>query len=180
MGFTIIELMVVVAMLAVLIAIAAPSFGALMSNSRVSNLGNEFVLGVGYARGQAITRNKCVTICAADDISAATPACVVTSGEWNAGWIIFSNPKCDSDATDSTAELLKAYVGDPNGPSLTGTNTPRTILFDSRGRATLAAAVSLRVSPPGESATKMICVDMLGRARIGNAGSISCDGTNQN
>lgn len=179
-GFTLIELMVVIALLAILLALAAPNFSSLVKSSRVSSLGNEFVLGVSYARSEAIARNKCVTMCVAEDITAASLKCKPAGPEWNSGWIIFSNPKCDSAADDTTAELLKAYVGDAGGPSLTGTATPNKILFDSRGRADLSSPASLRVSPPGEAATKMVCVDMIGRARIGNAGSISCDGTNQN
>jgi len=166
-------------MLAILLSLAAPSFRTLVLGSKVSGLGNEFVLGLGYARAEAIERNKCVTICVANDITAAAPTCIATAGEWNAGWIVFSNPKCDSVATDSTAELLKAYVGDTGGPSLTST-APRTILFDSRGRASLAAPASLTVAPAGASATKMVCVDMMGRTRMGNVGSISCDGSNRN
>lgn len=166
-------------MLAILLALAAPSFRTMVVNSKVSGLGNEFVLGLSYARAEAIQRNKCVTMCVANDIAAAEPTCIATAGEWNAGWIVFSNPKCDSVAPDGTAELLKAYVGDASGPSLTST-APRTILFDSRGRASLASPASLSVAPAGESATKMVCVDLMGRTRMGNVGSISCDGSNRN
>jgi len=180
-GFTLIELIVVIAMLAILVSLAAPSFSTMVKNSRVSNLGNEFLLGLGFARSEAIGRNKCVTMCVAADINAASPKCATAGVEWNPGWIIFSNPQCDSDLTQPTAELLKAYVGNSAGPTLNGTGTPRKFMFDSRGRLSpVGAAASLSIAPPNEAATKMVCVDMLGRARIGNVGSISCDGTNRN
>jgi type IV fimbrial biogenesis protein FimT len=180
-GFTLIELIVVIAMLAILVSLAAPSFSTMAKNSRVSNLGNEFILGIGFARSEAIGRNKCVTMCVPKDINAPNLECATTGVEWNPGWIIFSNPKCDGKVDDTTAELLKAYVGNSAGPTLNGTGTPHSFTFDSRGRVTpLGAATSLNIAPPGEAATKMVCVDMLGRARVGNVGSISCDGTNRN
>lgn len=179
-GFTLIELMVVITLLAILLALATPSFSALVKSSRVWSLGNEFVMGIGYARSEAIARNKCVTMCVAGNIFDATPKCATTGTEWNAGWIIFSNPRCDSVAEDTTAELIKAYVGDPSGPSLKGTGTPISIRFDSRGRTSLGAPASLSIAPPGDAVTKTVCLDMMGRARVGNVGSISCDGSNQN
>ena len=179
-GFTVIELLAVVTLLAILLAIAAPGFQTLVTRSRAASLGNEFVLGVSFARAEAISRNKCVTMCVANDLMADAPQCVASNGDWNSGWIIFSNPKCDDVSTNSTAELLKVYVGDASGPTLVGTATPRTIRFDSQGRANIANPIALKVSPPGESATKMVCMDLMGRTRIGNADSISCDGSNRN
>ncbi|GAA4359517.1 hypothetical protein GCM10023165_55720 [Variovorax defluvii] len=172
--------MVVITMVAILMALAAPSFSALVKNTRVWSFGNEFVAGVGYARAEAITRNKCVTMCVPKNINASTLECAPSGNEWNSGWIIFSNPKCDNVPGDTTAELLKAYVGDPAGPSLKGTGTPISLRFDSSGRLSLGTPSSLSISPPGEAATKMVCIDMMGRTRIGNVGSISCDGSNQN
>jgi type IV fimbrial biogenesis protein FimT len=121
-------------------------------------------------------------MCVPQDIFAtgANLQCATSGTEWNSGWIIFSNPKCDSKPEDTTAELIKAYVGDPSGPSLKGTGTPISLRFDSSGRLSLGAPASFSVSPPGEAALKMVCLDMMGRTRIGNVGSISCDGSNQN
>ncbi|MDM0054915.1 GspH/FimT family pseudopilin [Variovorax fucosicus] len=182
-GFTLIELMVVIAMLAILLALAAPSFQEMRKNSQVTTLGNEFVMGAAFARGEAISRNQCVTMCMAADISAATPVCATAGLEWNVGWIIFANNKCDDNAADSTAELLKAYLGDPSGPSMAApaADALRKVQFNSRGMAgSLTAKSSLSLTPAGEStATKAVCLDRTGRARVAKAGSIAC-GTNLN
>lgn len=182
-GFTLIELMVVIAMLAILLALAAPSFRDMQKNGAVTTLGNEFVMGAAFARAEAITRNQCVTMCIAQDLSATTPVCEPTKQQWNAGWIIFTNNKCNDDAIDASAELLKAYLGDPAGPTMSApaADDLRKIRFNSRGEATqLSAKSSLSITPSGEStATKEICLDKAGRARIAKVSSMSC-GTNLN
>lgn len=180
-GFTLIELVVVIAMIGVLLALAAPSFVAMQRNSAAATLGNEFVMAVGFARSEAIAKNKCVTVCVPRDITVAAPTCVDRGAEWSSGWIVFSNPKCDSVATDDTAQLLKFYLGKTDGPTLTAsTGKVATLRFDARGRSSLPGQQALGLAPAGGSATKVVCLDMMGRARIGNVGGISCNDSNQN
>jgi len=180
-GFTLVELVVVIAMMGVLLALAVPSFVAMQRNSAAATLGNEFAMAVGFARSEAIAKNKCVTVCAPEDITVAAPTCADEGREWSSGWIVFSNPKCDSVATDDTAELLKFYIGRTGGPTLTApTSKVATLRFDARGRSSLPGQQALDLAPAGSSATKLVCLDMMGRARIGNVGDISCNDSNQN
>jgi len=180
-GFTLVEMMVVVAMLGILLALAVPGFVAMQRNSAAAALGNEFVMAVGFARSEAIATNKCVTVCVPADITVADPTCAGRGVEWSGGWIVFSNPKCDSVADDDTARLLKFYIGKANGPTLTApTGKVAALRFDARGRSSLTAQQSLGLAPVGASATKVVCLDVMGRARVGNVGGISCDDSNQN
>lgn len=64
-GFTLVELMVTVAVLAILAAIAAPSMGALIDNSRLQSASGETVAALQLARAEAVRRNSRVTACAA-------------------------------------------------------------------------------------------------------------------
>lgn len=61
-GFTIIELMIVVALVAVLIALAAPSFSEFLSKRRVDGVMSELVTDMHYARSEAVSRNETVRI----------------------------------------------------------------------------------------------------------------------
>ena len=61
-GFTLIELMVTIAVLAVIAMMAAPSFGNLVSRKQLDTLTQDFVLVFGDARGQAISLRKNITI----------------------------------------------------------------------------------------------------------------------
>ncbi len=174
-GFTVIELMVTIALAAILAAVAIPGMRSMITASQVSSLGSEFVLGATHARAEAIARNRCVTMCITADPNADTPVCTDTTTDWNSGWIIFANPKCDNAADDASAELLKQYIGAPTGPSLKpASGNYRSVRFDSRGMTSTVTATQLLLTPPGETATKMVCIDASGRTRMANSASTIC------
>lgn len=168
-GFSLIELLVAIALIAIIMGIAVPSFRAYMVNSQLSNAGNEFVMGTMYARAEAISKNRCVTMCMSTNSQADSPVCATSGADWNVGWIIFANQKCDSNPSDTTAELLKVYIGKPDGATMESSPVTRSVRFDSRGMTTVSGSGQIRLAPPGESYTKVICIASTGRARIADA-----------
>lgn len=85
-GFTIIELMVVMVIAGVLLVIAAPSFRDMMDRRRLEGQANEFVIDLGYAKSEAVQRNRnvllmtgstgaCYAIVAWTDSAARTGSC---------------------------------------------------------------------------------------------------------
>lgn len=90
-GFTIIELMIVVAMIAVLAAVAAPSLRDLVKNTSMTSQTNDFMTDLSIARAEAVKRGVRTAVCARP---AAPPPPVAqaqtcTGGSWRDGWIIF-------------------------------------------------------------------------------------------
>ena len=73
-GFTLMELMVAVAVLGILTAVAVPSFTTLMTRNRLAAQSNELLSGIQYARTEAIRANARVTFCGAASADAAEDA----------------------------------------------------------------------------------------------------------
>lgn len=92
-AFTLIELMVTLSILAIVMALAIPSFKSSVANNRSAGAGGELVTALNIARGEAIKRGSYVTICASD-----TGTSCLAAGNWAKGWLIFAD-----DATSATA-----------------------------------------------------------------------------
>lgn len=85
-GFTLIELMVTIAIAAILLSVAVPSFINLVVGSRLTTQANDLVAGVYAARSEAVKRNQNVSLCRAG--SATATACA-GAGVWE-HWIVLA------------------------------------------------------------------------------------------
>ena len=83
-GLTLIELMIAVAISAILMALAGPSFQQALGRNRLSSAASELTGAVQLARAEAIRNNRRVTLCRSEDGS----ACSTSSSTWP-GWIVF-------------------------------------------------------------------------------------------
>src|ERR1700746_2558911 len=81
-GFTLVELMVAIAVLAVLLVLAAPSFTNASLPSKLRSLANSLRGASQLARSEAIKRDAVVTLC----VSANGATC--GAGNWSQGWIV--------------------------------------------------------------------------------------------
>lgn len=91
-GFTLIELMIVVALLAIISAFALPAFQSFIASNRLTSEANELLAGLNLARSEAV-RTQCATrLCRASFASDGTPSCVETNNSepWEAWAVIGS------------------------------------------------------------------------------------------
>jgi type IV fimbrial biogenesis protein FimT len=131
-GFTLAELMVVSAIVAILLGIAIPSYKYISTSYRMSAEVNGLLGDLQYARGEALKEGNGVTAC----VSANGAACTGGSN-WNLGWIIFSDPNSNAvvDAGERVLKVQTAFTGvNPDVFSASGGVT--SVTFNREGFAT--------------------------------------------
>lgn len=98
-GFTLIELMITVAVAAIVLGIAIPSFQTQIRNNQSIALGEDFASAINFARSEAVKRATRVSLCASDDGESC-------GGAWTDGFIAF----IDTAATDTSTPPIVGTV----------------------------------------------------------------------
>lgn len=108
-GFSIIEVLVIVAITAILAAIAIPAYNSFIGNARMRTISNEFISALNLARSEAMKRGMEVTVCKKASESSCT---TVTTDSWDKGWLVFvdiNDPTGTWGTVNSGDEILRIY-----------------------------------------------------------------------
>ena len=109
-GFTLMELMVTLAIAGVLAAVAMPNMRVFMQNNRLSGASNDLLGSFQLARSEAIKRQENVVVCASNDPTADDPVC--SYGEFN-GWVVFEDKNNNWQADNDEVILQRHGLLDP-------------------------------------------------------------------
>ncbi|WP_163836215.1 GspH/FimT family pseudopilin [Spartinivicinus ruber] len=106
-GFTLIELMVTIAVLAIIAGIGIPSMSNFIDNNRMNSAKDRLAAAISLARSNAITNNTKTIICGLKTANASECS---DTGEWRFGWMVFSdennNDQYDKGTDKDDGELL--------------------------------------------------------------------------
>ncbi len=119
-GVTLVEVLVVLALVFTMQAIAAPAMGRLTDSFRLTTSTNTLLSGLQLARNEAIKRNSRVVVC-----RSSTGLHCSTSGGWQDGWIVFHDTNNNANL-DPGEELLLREQGSSSQVLLTGNSTVAT------------------------------------------------------
>ena len=162
-GFTVVELMVSMAVAAILVTMALPAFNDFVTQRTMASRINDFVLAVNYARSEAARLGGVVSVQALD---------AQADNEWGGGYcVVAGNPgNCNAPVLRNFAPLDDATldgVGDLDGRT--------TLSFNSRGMLMLAVGNAARVelcgADEGEDPGREVRLSPIGRP---DANDLAC------
>lgn len=167
-GFSLIELMIVVVMVAILAAVSGPSFvEGIARNKRQTAMSDTLTL-LAQARSEAATRASTVVACVSVDGASCTD-----TGEWEKGYILFvdngvgTGGVASNFALDGTEEII--FLGEPmpGGVTLRSVNfaDPSIFAFTSQGTAFERGTFQI-CDKYGETAARGVILNMSGQPRL--------------
>lgn len=132
-GFTLVELMVTLAVAAIVMSLAVPSFTEMTKNNRLTTQANQLVTALNLARSEAITRRATINVAAIDAADA--------DNEWGKGWSVAVNG-------GATLRIFQSLEG---GSTLDSNNDIATFQYQPSGRASATDTLTLCDNRSGES-----------------------------
>ncbi len=131
-GFTLVELLLSLTVIAIVLSLTAPSLKEIIMNNRISAQTDALSGALSYARNTAISQNIDVLVC-----PSSTSGSTNCGATWQNGWIIVGQTSTGGN------RLLQSFFTGPNDPILSGVAiagvTANSVTFDSRGIATTHA-----------------------------------------
>lgn len=159
-GFTLLELMITIAIVAILITVVLPGFSEFFARNRLTAQTNDFITAISLARNEAIKRGR--------------PVCLVrTNTNWEDGYRVFidTNTKtnlanktdaCKTDSSGCQSTDTTSGCNIQEYRALTGGNTLRTSSSESSGPYQLwlrfnAMGVAVNINDTGVSGSFRLC-----------------------
>jgi type IV fimbrial biogenesis protein FimT len=157
-GFTLLEAMMAITVMAILMAIAVPSFKDASLSSQLRGAANELAASAYLARSEALKRNAVITLC----MSADGENCA-TSGGWEQGWVV-----------RSPTGMLKAQAAAPSGLRITAGGVTSLSFQPTAAGATAATFTVCRATPSVGREEREVRIEATGRPWITRTTNAAC------
>lgn len=164
-GFTLLEALVVLALLGVLLALAAPSLSGLRQSHQMQSQAEQLLGSLMLARSEALRRQQRVTVC----VRGASDVCA-GEGSWAQGWLVFVDGN-DNAMREATEVVLQSHALVPSFWKLSGNSTVnRYVSYGPQGRSQTVTgafqAGTLTLCSPGQSSILEVVINAVGKPRL--------------
>ncbi len=160
-GFTLVEMLVTMAIAGVLLAIGVPSMMQFLADRAAAANADEFAEALRFARTEAMKRGRSVYVCPTKNPEAEAPTCSDSANDWMSGWLVAS---ADSDKILRVQNALRSMESI--------TTQQAKVTFASTGIAT-AGSGDYTFTPSGSSDSKKVRkvnVNNQGRVQVTQGG----------
>ena len=171
-GFTLIELMMTTAVLAILVAAATPAFGNLIQNTESQTSRSTLTTALSTARILAISRTANVVVCPSSD----QQYCGHTT-EWQHGWLIFVDRDRDG-ARNANEEVLSVSDAQPEGVAILTTAGRTHVTYQPDGSSPGSNMTFTVCDRRGDGLATSLVINNVGRVRSGTpteAAAAACE-----
>ncbi|QKX17354.1 GspH/FimT family pseudopilin [Microbulbifer sp. YPW1] len=160
-GLTLIELMVTLAVLAIIVSIAIPGFNTMIANNRTLSLGEDMATALNFARTEAVKRGARVSLCGSTDGAAC-------DGSFADSWLVVVDSAASDDAAAVTVDtVLRQWQAPGNNATVAATQGGNAVTFirftrkGMLGRST-NGAVAINANASGCSTARDVTVGVSG------------------
>lgn len=129
-----IELMVTLAVLAILLTIGVPSMRTLILNNRLTTATNNLAAAINMARSEAVKQGVTTVLCTSNDQATCT------GNAWTTGWLVWADANSNT-TLDAPGEIIR--VAESLKGTTTVTATVTTLVFDGTGFTTTPATIKV-------------------------------------
>jgi len=144
-GFTLVELVVAIAVIGILASIAIPSFSGMIANNKAKGIATDLYFDLAKARSEAVKRNMDVTMSPSDD-------------GWKKGWNIYPTNQSDN--------ILENHSVSGANVSVSG---PGSVKYNSSGRIGGSVSFDIEATVGSASANACVTVSLSGLPNVKNS-----------
>ncbi len=158
-GFTLIELIVTMAIAAILVTVAVPSFSSIIQNNRISAETNQLIASLQLTRSTAVKQQRNAQICVSTDQATCTGGT-----NWASGWIVWVDQ--DNDGALDAAEIIRVQAPLNTASILTST-TQSAFQYSATGIVNNGDILTFCDNRSGETG-RQITITATGSVSVGN------------
>jgi type IV fimbrial biogenesis protein FimT len=159
-GFTLVEILIAMAVVAILLTVGIPSFRYITNSNRIAGEINGLLGDMQYARAEAVKEGRPVTVC----VSANGATCANTN-TWQSGWIVFSDVNGNAAVDVATDVVLRIQTPFSSTDSFVATNAVGAVTFNREGYANGIAngtLIQLHDSTNTSNWTRCLSINLVG------------------
>lgn len=170
-GFSLVELLVAMTILAILLAVAIPSYNSLILSTTANQYASSMAESALLARSEAIRRNTAVSVCVSTD------GTTCGSGGWEQGWLVSckTTDLVTCDGAGAGTIVIQYQGAAKSGWKITEASGLAKLNFDPSGTGSTAASMTVcRATPTVGQQQRTVRIGATGRPTVVKTSSTTC------